>query len=70
MWNRDGNRWDDAIPIGSIVYIIIDNGDAGIGVVLGKTKYDTYRVYRLPPDDDMVTVLPHECFVDWKPEEM
>jgi hypothetical protein len=52
-------------PIGSIVYLTIDNGDGGIGIVLEHHK-DICCVYRIT-HDDRIWVYPAECYVSWKP---
>lgn len=53
------------IPIGSIVYLTIDNCDGGMGIVLSKDNY-TYLVYRMT-HDDKIFVNSWEMHVEWIP---
>jgi len=55
------------IPIGSVVYLTIDNADGGMGIVLQRNiKHNTYLVYRLS-HDDMDWYNLWEMHVDWSP---
>ena len=53
------------IPIGSIVYLTIDNCDGGMGIVLSRDGY-MYTVYRITHDDKIVTNS-WEMHVEWNP---